>query len=791
MVSAAAYLGACDKDSGSTGPGPKTVKTDPPAGQMETGTLYGRITDEGGIPLRGVKVAAGSRSSLTDAEGLFRLDAAQFPKGRPVIVAAKDGYFDGARAEATGAGGRTRFELKLMKKEFTHSVPAADGGKVEVKDGAAVSFQGESFVTASGSAYTGTVKVAARYVDPDSSSFYDFFSGDNQGWGSDGEYAALISVGVLRVEIQDEGGRPLRLSEGKPATLTYPLVSTVSGPDEIPLWYFDAGIGQWREEGAAILKDGEYTGEVGHFSDWNLDYKGRDRWDYCVNVTCGGEPVSGVKVRAFQKVGLSDSAGSLCFINAPADTPNVVAILAGDNGGDTFMESARTLEPVLNAKERPTFTLELDSECPGSAQGMLTGCGGEAIEGVVTAKSKQGVQYTTTEKGRFHLTVSTDSGWVLHASDAAGNALVPPLALRPLASGEKLELDAVKICSTGTTEFTDILLDSAESVRGSGGLPGVGMFPGWGVSPDGSLLAFISVEGNLNLLDLKTGMVRARLEKPFGNSVYINAIFSRDNARMAILVEDSLTIWDITENPLRQVSVISAVNLAEFTEDGKSLFIASRLGNRAMLYDPETGEALDTLGPTNFLVPYDNDSPRIKLLQDDDAFAYFVSNNGIYRVWSVSGDSLVREIKTGVSVNTSASYQVTFSPSGRTFAVGSDRFNVSIFDALTGDRLRKLDMRDFEGVNNGVFGEYTGPCGAVSDGYYFRQAKVAADEVIQVIDFRDSVLAAILPTPKVPSQVSYFMKPGHEGKFLATRVRQPTSGPRKVLDGFRIYRLEE
>ncbi len=129
-------LGSCSKDKSPTDPG--TANVNPPAGEMETGSLYGRIMDEAGTSLSGASVSAGTRTATTDSNGIFVLADAKFPKGRAVILAKKSGFFDGARAEASGSGGVTQFRLKLMKKAFANSVGGADGGKVTVaEEGAA------------------------------------------------------------------------------------------------------------------------------------------------------------------------------------------------------------------------------------------------------------------------------------------------------------------------------------------------------------------------------------------------------------------------------------------------------------------------------------------------------------------------------------------------------------------------------------------------------------------------------------------------------------------------------
>src|SRR5258705_11926035 len=86
-------VAAISINSCSSGPG------DPGAASTETTTIYGHITDESGTSLSGVTVTGGVKPVTTDENGMFILKDVTIPKGRAVIVAKKDGYFNAARAE--------------------------------------------------------------------------------------------------------------------------------------------------------------------------------------------------------------------------------------------------------------------------------------------------------------------------------------------------------------------------------------------------------------------------------------------------------------------------------------------------------------------------------------------------------------------------------------------------------------------------------------------------------------------------------------------------------------------
>ena len=108
------------------------------------------------------------------------MPSAKVPKRRAVILARKDGYFDGSCAEAPGPNGKTYLRLRLMRREFMYSV-GTSGGNVKVTGGAELDFPAGGLVTASGAAYTGEAQVAANYLNPDPGTFRDFFAGDYHG----------------------------------------------------------------------------------------------------------------------------------------------------------------------------------------------------------------------------------------------------------------------------------------------------------------------------------------------------------------------------------------------------------------------------------------------------------------------------------------------------------------------------------------------------------------------------------------------------------------------------------
>jgi len=97
--------------------------------------------------------------------------------------------------------------------------------------------------------------------------------GDLRGIDKDGLSVQLATFGMMAVELETPSGIELQLGNNQKAQLTFPLTSNFSNsaPENIPMWHLNELSGEWEEEGMAKLVDGNYVGEVSHFSFWNCD----------------------------------------------------------------------------------------------------------------------------------------------------------------------------------------------------------------------------------------------------------------------------------------------------------------------------------------------------------------------------------------------------------------------------------------------------------------------------------------------------------------------------------------
>jgi hypothetical protein len=263
---------ACNKSS-TTGNTSTNTNNIPPDVTV-TATLQGRVVDNNGAPVQGATITSGSTTATTDVNGFFSFRNIQLSSRFGYVKAAKSGYFVGSRSIITSAGVPNYVSIQLIPRSETGSFSATAGGNIAVQSGDSASFTANSIVTAStNTAYTGTVHVFAKYLDPTDSMLFKYMPGDLRGIGTDGNETMLQSYGMLLVELQDDAGNKLQIATGQKAKLTWAIPSALqsTAPATIPLWYFNDSTGRWIEQGSATRQGNNYVGTVTHFSYWNCD----------------------------------------------------------------------------------------------------------------------------------------------------------------------------------------------------------------------------------------------------------------------------------------------------------------------------------------------------------------------------------------------------------------------------------------------------------------------------------------------------------------------------------------
>ncbi|MBI3259151.1 MAG: carboxypeptidase regulatory-like domain-containing protein [Ignavibacteriae bacterium] len=529
-------------------------------GSMITTTIAGTVNDESGQPLAGAVVTISENgivknSVTTNKFGSFMIRNANVPASRCFILCKKNGYFTGSRAEIPNQGKITEMRLTMQSSATTHSVNSASGGKVNIGN-ANVTFPANAFVTSSGTTYNGTVNIAAKFLDPTSTSFYNSFSGDMTATRVDGSQTQLLSYGVLRVEIKDASGNELKIATGKTATLTYPLAASMQkdAPASMPLWYFDETLGMWKEEGIATKTGNFYSGEVTHFTSWNCDHpdqtglvKGR--------VVCNGtEGVEGVYITVGERKVITDQDGyysSLVPMNIAFD----ISINPKENNGLTAIPThVLSLSP---AEVRTIPDIQLES-CPATITGTIVDCNSSPISGTVIISFNGSYHCYFTTSGNFKIRVPANVPMTIEATTYNGEIALP-IAVPAINNDLNYSVGTISACENGTTaDFYDVSYGNgqAQSIL---------------LSPDGSLLVvngYRPKENFTEVYDVKTGV---KLCSFIVDSSQYLANFSADGSRLLVhWGYDSMCVV----NPMTG-AVIQKVKASDgrLTPDGASIII--------------------------------------------------------------------------------------------------------------------------------------------------------------------------------------------------------------------------
>lgn len=242
-------------------------------GSKVNSSVSGFVTDENNIPVSGATVRFGSRIKATDRYGFFEFSNIEVPKNAAMVSVERRGYFPGIRTFIAKQGKPAFVRIKLLPKTNVNNLDAA-GGIATLPNGLSVKLPANAVVDAStGEAYNGLYTVAMQWIDPTAADLAEIMPGDLRAIDANNRMKLLITYGMASVELKAITGSKLQLAPGKKAELTFPLPASLSAtaPASIPLWHFDETTGLWKEEGSAVKAGNFYTGEVGHFSFWNLD----------------------------------------------------------------------------------------------------------------------------------------------------------------------------------------------------------------------------------------------------------------------------------------------------------------------------------------------------------------------------------------------------------------------------------------------------------------------------------------------------------------------------------------
>jgi hypothetical protein len=291
---------ACRKD-------PDPVVTPPVIMEVEweprieniTASLQGHVVNQNNEAVIDATVKLNGNTSTTNEFGhFFFTDIEMNSKGAYVTI-EKEGFFLGSRRFFPQENSKNRIKVEMLPQDFSTEFDAATGGSYAFDNtDVQLIFPANAIKNeATGEAYTGTVFVAAQYLDPNASNTFDQMPGNLQGINAESQEGALKTLGMMAVELQGAAGEKLNIAEGQTATVSIPAPAGIDNlPAEVPLWSFDEEIGLWIEEGIATLENGVYTGEVSHFSFWNWDIYAPSADFFAILTDADGNPIPNLQV---------------------------------------------------------------------------------------------------------------------------------------------------------------------------------------------------------------------------------------------------------------------------------------------------------------------------------------------------------------------------------------------------------------------------------------------------------------------------------------------------------------
>jgi protocatechuate 3,4-dioxygenase beta subunit len=398
---------ACRKDE----IGETTVVTDPFPTPTEfvKASIGGLVEDESHRPVADADVYLrtkdGDINTKTDRNGIFRFPENIVNAKGTYVRVERSGYFHGSRTTIVRPGSQNTVRIQLLAPLNRQYIYAIAGGTTDFGD-FSITFpeNGICAIDDTLNPYPGAVGVSAKWLNPTSNDFGLQMPGRLEGITSAGQVSGMTSMGMLAVELSDAdaGTKNVRIRPGFKAKIkmAVPQALLSKAPQTIPLWYFDESSGIWREEGEAKLVNGNYEGEVAHFSFWNHDYKDPlVEIDFKVQDT-NGNPVSGALVRTrlansgMSGSGHTDNSGHIVGLVPQNQVLIAEVFLNPSTGCLSTPLITQNIGPFAN-NDSVCFILNLPQFFRYQITGTLLDCNGAPVaNGYVRLQGRNEVYYT-------------------------------------------------------------------------------------------------------------------------------------------------------------------------------------------------------------------------------------------------------------------------------------------------------------------------------------------------------------------------------------------------------------
>ncbi len=410
-----------------------------------------------------IKTADGWQQEQTDEFGQFEFLDVRVRGASAFIKVKTPGKFQAFRRADVIKNKNNYTEIKVLEQTIVGTISATAGGAVSTSSGAQVRLPANAVVTQNGQSYTGSISVAMQWIDPTADDLHQRLVGDLSGIDIEGNEVVLGTFGMMNVELWDDQGNELQLAEEARAELTWPVPSErlSEAPQSIPVWSYDEELGTWIEEEVALQDGNRFVGEVGHFSSWNLDWKGPS---ILVEGQVTYNNSSGSILTAFRvevhsplfgsRGGYLTPDGEFQFRRFPAD--EVFDLTIKNICGETIYEE--TYGPFSQDTDLGVIDISNNGTGETSVSGIAVDCDNNPIEGAIvqieTSLNKYYIEETESD-GQFEFTVP-----FCGSSTSAEVSIVDPnqmLVSAPqsitITSSADIDLGNVRVCDQAALFF--------------------------------------------------------------------------------------------------------------------------------------------------------------------------------------------------------------------------------------------------------------------------------------------------------------------------------------------------
>ncbi|MEO6723207.1 MAG: carboxypeptidase-like regulatory domain-containing protein [Ferruginibacter sp.] len=432
-----------------------------------TATLQGNVLDENGQPAAGVKISAGTKTSVTNANGYFRIADAALDRNASLVVAEQAGYFKAYRSfRATKGVNQVMF--KLIPKILAGTINSVTGGEATLSNGSKISLPANA-VTKSGTVYGGDVKVYAVYIDPSSRDIGNTIPGSFMADDKDKNRVVLSSYGMLAVELESAAGEKLQIAAGSTAKLTTAIPSNLlsTAPALISCWYVDETTGIWKEEGTAKKSGKNYIADVKHFTYWNCDVPYPSISFSAIFKTSDGLLLNNLNVRvridtssAGYAYGYTDSLGQVSGL-IPANKNLVLEVLNECYG----VAYSKNIGPFADNTDLGTIVIPANQSFLFTLKGKLLTCNNTPVSKGYAMVYWNNISTTVGANKNGEFSISIVSCAVAPKFEIIGideAAQQQGAMITILASTLLTDAGDITACGTSSTQFMNYTLDGAD-----------------------------------------------------------------------------------------------------------------------------------------------------------------------------------------------------------------------------------------------------------------------------------------------------------------------------------------